>query len=227
MNRNEFMEQLRRLLCDIPAQDREEALEYYESYFDDAGTEREEEVIRELGSPEHVAAEIKAGLNPDMNAGEYTDTGYHNSKDKDRTDYPSVKGKGNHRTGGMDDGMKKILFIVILVLSLPLWGSILGTVFSVIMGLIGTLISLLAGTLAGGIVSIACGLALIVIGMMHMVISIPLGIAALGVGMVSVAIGILLLICFGWLVSTAVPAIIRFVSDLIRNVISKIKGVLK
>ena len=193
MNRNEFMEQLRRLLCDIPAQDREEALEYYESYFDDAGTEREEEVIRELGSPEHVAAEIKAGLNPDMNAGEYTDTGYHNSKDKDRTDYPSVKGKGNHRTGG--------------------W--------------IGTLISLLAGTLAGGIVSIACGLALIVIGMMHMVISIPLGIAALGVGMVSVAIGILLLICFGWLVSTAVPAIIRFVSDLIRNVISKIKGVLK
>ena len=60
MNREEFLSQLERLLYDIPAQEREEALEYYNGYFDDAGKEKEAEVIQELGSPGKVAAIIKA-----------------------------------------------------------------------------------------------------------------------------------------------------------------------
>ena len=56
MNREEFLSQLERLLYDIPAQEREEALEYYNGYFDDAGKEKEAEVIQELGSPGKVAA---------------------------------------------------------------------------------------------------------------------------------------------------------------------------
>ena len=43
MNREEFLSQLERLLYDIPAQEREEALEYYNGYFDDAGNEKEAE----------------------------------------------------------------------------------------------------------------------------------------------------------------------------------------
>ena len=37
MNREEFMAKLKALLGDIPAEEREEALQYYEDYFDDAG----------------------------------------------------------------------------------------------------------------------------------------------------------------------------------------------
>ena len=48
MNRKQFMEQLERLLSDISEAERQEALEYYEGYFDDAGPENEGEVIREL-----------------------------------------------------------------------------------------------------------------------------------------------------------------------------------
>lgn len=51
MNRKQFMEQLERLLSDITEAERQEALEYYEGYFDDAGPENEGEVIRELGNP--------------------------------------------------------------------------------------------------------------------------------------------------------------------------------
>lgn len=51
MNRVQFMEQLKKLLSDISEEERQEALEYYESYFDDAGEDQEAEVIRELGSP--------------------------------------------------------------------------------------------------------------------------------------------------------------------------------
>ena len=52
MNRAQFMEQLEKLLSDISEEERREALEYYESYFDEAGPEKEASVIRELGSPE-------------------------------------------------------------------------------------------------------------------------------------------------------------------------------
>ena len=54
MDRRQFMEQLERLLFDISETERQEAMEYYEEYFDDAGEENESEVIRELGSPGKV-----------------------------------------------------------------------------------------------------------------------------------------------------------------------------
>lgn len=60
MNRVEFMESLSRLLQDIPEEDRIDALKYYNDYFDDAGSENEQNVIEELESPEKVAMKIKA-----------------------------------------------------------------------------------------------------------------------------------------------------------------------
>ena len=52
MNRIEFMEELSGLLQDIPEEDRMDALNYYNDYFDDAGAENEKNVIDELESPE-------------------------------------------------------------------------------------------------------------------------------------------------------------------------------
>jgi uncharacterized membrane protein len=62
MSRNEFMKKLENLLSDIPLDEKEEALQYYNNYFDDAGEEHEDEIIKELGSPERVASIIKAEL---------------------------------------------------------------------------------------------------------------------------------------------------------------------
>ena len=76
MNRVQFMEQLKKLLSDISEEERQEALEYYESYFDDAGEDQEAEVIRELGSPGKVAAIIKEDLkSSSQNYGEFTENG--------------------------------------------------------------------------------------------------------------------------------------------------------
>ena len=62
MNRLEFMKQLARLLDDLPREEKIEILKYYNGYFDDAGTENEAEIIAQLGNPEKVAAEVKAGM---------------------------------------------------------------------------------------------------------------------------------------------------------------------
>ena len=45
MNRKQFMEELSQLLIGISEEERVEALQYYEDYFDDAGAENEQQVI--------------------------------------------------------------------------------------------------------------------------------------------------------------------------------------
>lgn len=62
MSRWEFMRRLEELLADISPSEREEALQYYNDYINDAGRENEAEAIRSLGAPEQVAKSIKEGL---------------------------------------------------------------------------------------------------------------------------------------------------------------------
>jgi uncharacterized membrane protein len=60
MTRKEFMQELRDRLSPMPPNEREAALSFYEEYFDEAGPNREQEVIAELGSPASVASRILA-----------------------------------------------------------------------------------------------------------------------------------------------------------------------
>lgn len=83
MNRLEFMSELEKLLSDISENEREEALNYYNDYLDDGGVENEEEVIRSLGSPEEVAATIKAGLFSG-DEGAFTERGYQDYEESNK-----------------------------------------------------------------------------------------------------------------------------------------------
>ena len=89
MDRAQFMKQLERLLSDISEAERQEALAYYNSYFDEAGPENEASVIRELGSPGKVAAIIKADLQENSgDYGEYTENGYQDTRVKENGEMP-------------------------------------------------------------------------------------------------------------------------------------------
>ena len=76
MNRAEFMRRLTELLGDVSPMERDEAIQYYNDYFDDAGAENESSVIASLGTPEELARTIKAGLNDGGNSGEFTESGF-------------------------------------------------------------------------------------------------------------------------------------------------------
>ena len=52
------MQSLEKLLAALPAEERRDALDYYDEYFDAAGPDREAETLAELGSPEEVAQKI-------------------------------------------------------------------------------------------------------------------------------------------------------------------------
>lgn len=62
MNKEQFLEELRKELQFLPAEEVEDAIRYYEEYFDDA-TESEEEISQSLGSPQRVAEVFKEEYN--------------------------------------------------------------------------------------------------------------------------------------------------------------------
>lgn len=76
MNRDEFMSKLTALLADVSETEREEAIQYYNDYFDDAGAENENSVMESLGTPEELAKAIKAGIQDGGKSGAFTEYGF-------------------------------------------------------------------------------------------------------------------------------------------------------
>lgn len=97
MNRLEFMRELERLLADISESEREEALQYYNDYLNDAGVENEEEVIASLGSPQKVAETIQAGLSG-SDEGAFTETGYRDYEEEKKNTVV-VREQNNEESG--------------------------------------------------------------------------------------------------------------------------------
>jgi len=84
MRKDEFLNQLAYLLQDIAEDEREEAMSYYRDYLEDAGPENEEKVVEEFGSPERVAAIIRAGVTGNLHDGaSFTERGFEDERFRD------------------------------------------------------------------------------------------------------------------------------------------------
>lgn len=162
MNRQEFMKTLEQLLSDISPAERQNAIEFYNDYFDDAGEENEAMVIRELESPQRVAAKIKEGLfHNDSSSGDYTETGY-----SDEMDPKNMQVMAGHSQPKKTHDWSKILLIgMILILCCPVLGAMFGVVAGVLGAFVGILGAIFGVVLAMFAVSVAMwigGLALVV-----------------------------------------------------------------
>ncbi len=62
MNKQEYLSNLKLYLRKLPVKERQEAIEYFNEYFEDAGEGNEQEVIDELGSPKEAASELIKNL---------------------------------------------------------------------------------------------------------------------------------------------------------------------
>lgn len=225
MTKYEFLGDLSRLLKDLPEEERKQALHYYEDYFADAGEDNEQEVLNELGSPENIAALIKAdspeeitygdgasthataplqpykaagqehsktisdnasdGTTPDSTQNDHaqsddswhnmsgdssgnqqSDTGYTNGGASQNNTSGAKQSAGN-RSSGLFSGMDNtnlVIMIIVLVVTSPIWGSVLLGIASFLLGLLGALVGIFAalifgggGSAIGGIVAIAAG----------------------------------------------------------------------
>ena len=68
MNKQTYLTQLAQLLAPLPEQERQDALNYYEEYFDAAGPEAEDATAAELGDPADAARKILEGEGLTMDA---------------------------------------------------------------------------------------------------------------------------------------------------------------
>ena len=62
MTRQEYMEELKKYLKRLPKEDYDNAIEYFSEYFDEAGSENEQQVMEELGEPREAARELLLNL---------------------------------------------------------------------------------------------------------------------------------------------------------------------
>lgn len=225
MNREGFLEGLARLLADIPENERQEALEFYNNYFDDAGPENEARVIEELGgTPERAAASIRAEFQSDRsqrqpNYGEYTERGYRDTRipHTEQMPRPVFTQKKKKKEANNNKTIKIILIALILIATSGLWLGLLGSVISLIFGLLGGILSLIFGIAAAVFALLVSGVALTVAGVAKCMISPALGLLMAGLGMMLLGVGIILLILAIWLGSKLLPWAKQWSYDILRR----------
>lgn len=205
MNRLDFMQKLESLLTDISESEREEALQYYNDYLNDAGPENEEDVLESLGSPERVAKVIKEGLGDNGSGGEFTETGYKNYyTEADEKNEVMKKEQGRRLSGGM-----LALVIILCIFASPLLIAIGTGIFGAGVGILGGLLGLFAGIAAAGIAMLIASILLIGIGIGGLFTLPVAGVCLIGLGLL---VGGLSLFCIWitvWVIGVAVPRVIR------------------
>lgn len=225
MNRAKFMKKLELLLADISESERQEAINFYEDYFDDAGVENEQKVIESLGSPEKVARLIKEGLE-DGSAGQgaFTENGFENfteEKKEEITGYGSSK-KSSVFEKWKDMGVSGwILLLIVVVFAWPLIGSVVTVAVTVLFAVAVAAVLLLFGLAIAGIAAIATGGILLASTIGVLFITPQQAMLFAGASLVLIGIGVLLLVCGIWVVKKAVPPLIRWFTEHVGKIFRK------
>lgn len=207
MNRLEFMERLEQLLAGIPETEKQEALRYYEDYFEDAGVESEQEVLESLGSPEEIARSIRG--NTEQEYGECKDAG--RSRVKDAPAAVRVPPKNSEMSSGLI-----VLLVFLGIFTSPVLASTLSMLFSLVTGILeiltGLIVLLAVLVVGSGVLSLvlfAGALVLMVYGPVKMFETFSGGMMLFGTGLLSAGFAILFMLLTVFLAAVAVPAFFR------------------
>ena len=244
MRRKEFMWQLETLLSDISEEEKQEALSYYRSYFEDAGEENEERILRELESPEKVAATItergfedarfqdrKQELSEKrVTAGEYqqgTNGSYQqglNEGYQQGTNGGYQQGaNGNYQQGtngnyakGRSREEDRVVKIVVIAIAAVLTSPIWG---GILLGIFGTIFGLVVGFVATAFSLYVCGGVLLGVGIGQLAVgSVAVGFGLIGASMFVLGLAILMTIFCVWICGKGVPWICDGVRKLWKKV---------
>ena len=239
MGRKEFMEQLAALLGDISPQEREEALDYYERYFDEAG-DYLQQAIDHLGSPQKVAQDIKSGLKGEYF---YTENGAESAasdtESKTPAFYVEEEKKGDRAKASaakwsfwswwedQNTIMRVIWFALALAILIPAAGAVLGTatgllggLIGIVVGIFGLIIGILAGALGIMIAAYIFGAVSIVYGAVMLFVNPFRGLMSLGLGCIGLAVGIFMTFLCIWLYLKMLPVLIRMAGKALHKIFS-------
>ncbi len=242
MSRWEFMRQLEELLSDISPSEREEALQYYNDYFNDAGKENEQEVMQALGSPEQVAKTVKEGLSENASSGVFTETGFKDSTTSTQNEIiqrPLENSTDNqqdeHQQNGTNDlsqtekkdGLPTWAIILMVVGCVFLSPVIFGLAVSAIAFIFSIIVGALSLVLGFGLAFIALYISavLLVITGFGCLFGSPLaGIALIGSGCLCASLGILFMLLTFFIAGKCIPAIFQGIGYIFSKLFGKKGG---
>ncbi|MGN0352538.1 MAG: DUF1700 domain-containing protein [Roseburia sp.] len=212
MKREQFLNELERLLFDISREERDEAMTFYRSYFEDAGENNEENIIKELESPEKVAKSIRESLMEEEGATAEERYGQ-NLAYRNAEYYKNVNETIQNLQGKKKETNTAaiVLAIVLLVITSPIWLSLLATVAAILVAVIAVVFALLFS-----------GCAVAVAAIVTMVAGNPAaGFVVLGIAFLLLSIGILAVIVMVWLFGKGIPALCRGIGKLAKKIAGK------
>lgn len=219
MSKTEFLTRLEQLLFDIPEEERKEAVEFYRNYFEDAGEDREEEVIRELGSPERTAAQIKEGLSGgDSNTGEYTERGYRDERFQEKRQMPR-----EIRKNGIN-GWKVFGIIMLCLFGIPIVLPVLAALFGVLAAVLGVVFAVVVTVVALAFAGIVSGVIFLIVGITRLGVMPAVGLLMCGGGFLAFAAGILMILLTWLLLGKGTPALWRGLKLLFHKIFQRKGG---
>ncbi len=194
MDRKEYLNQLSKHLSRLPKKDYDDAMNHFEEYFDEADSE--EDLIKELGNPRDVAAEILSKLlsGEDINR---------DGSIKDKKTPKNVKSKNIYRSL-----LIAILVVLAAPIGLPLTIALIAIIFSIVIVIASLIFSAFAVVLAGIVVFIK----LIVVGLISTFISAPGGLILIGSSLVVLCITLFLVIFIVFLYRLLMSGLKKIVS---------------
>lgn len=237
MRREEFMAQLASLLQDISAEERTEAMQYYNDYFDDAGEDQEETIIEQLGSPAKVAAEVKAGLHPqDEETAEYRETGYTDTRFEYREtpagkDEYSYEGSYTDTVVNMEKKpwtnkpLKIALMILVIFAAIPILGPILIGILAAVIGIVIAIAVTFAALVVAAAAIAFAGFGILVAGGVTLFANAASGLLVIGTGLILVVLGAIATVASVKLCTVVFPGIIRGIAYLGRKIFRREKAV--
>lgn len=219
MNRIEFMKELEVLLANISVDERTEAIQYYNDYFDDAGVENEAHIISELGSPQKVAAIIKAGVKTDETSSEYSETGYTDTRFEKREEMTQKETFKESKRSGTENknNSKTVLWVIVAICAspiiIPLAGGLLAALVGILIAIFSVMLSIV---IASASIAIA-GIAVFLAGCVQLGVFLPLGLALIGAGLIIFVLGLIATVFSGKVCAIVIPSVIRGFVDICRK----------
>ena len=167
MTAAEYLYDLRRRLKQLPQQEIDEAMSYYEEYFSEVGPGGEAELINRLGSPAQVASTIIS-------------------------EYAMKDMSGQGETPKNRSGIKTMWIVIIAVLASPIAIPIAIALFAVVFSILVTIFSVLFSLLAASLAMVIAGLVAAGVSLVGLFTAPLEAVTLLGVSLITLALGLAL-----------------------------------
>lgn len=227
MRKEEYLQKLEKLLYNIPAEDREEALQFYRDYLEDAAEEADE-VLAALGTPEELAQSIRKDLYGDNADGDFTRA----SRDLPGT-YRVPFSTGGRFSGEYDAQKERrarkgklsagqwVLFLILCLCAAPVIAPICGGLLTALIAVVVVIAALVFGIGVAGIALVIAAIVIVIVALVKLIATPLSALIMIGGGLLSAGLGLVGIAIMVWVIFKVLPAVFRWTVNLFSGMVHR------